>query len=273
MLTRVMLPTPPLRAYVHHYWVMKTERISAEMNIVPTGSMKWMFHRRTPLVVNGMVDNSNVASVCGQYMRSINVQTAQSTHLLFVFFRPYALKMIMGMPSDSFVEDNVSMDLLGMPGFHDLKCRVLDSPTDDEAIAIIEAFIMRRLYNNGDSVYLKPLIAACSAIDSDPTVSIERLSDIACLSERQFRRIFTEHVGMTPKQMIRTKRFFYATKMMQTLDESVFTTIVDDLGFTDHSHFNKEFRHFSGMSPTEYLAHLCEIKRTDFIRGYRAYHE
>ena len=65
MLTRVMLPTPPLRAYVHHYWVMKTERISAEMNIVPTGSMKWMFHRRTPLVVNGMVDNSNVHRCAG----------------------------------------------------------------------------------------------------------------------------------------------------------------------------------------------------------------
>ena len=55
--------------------------------------------------------------------------------------------------------------------------------------------------------------------------------------------------------------------------ESVLTTIVDDLGFTDHSHFNKEFRQFAGMSPTEYLAHLREIKRTDFIRGYRAYHE
>ena len=61
MLTKVMLPTPLLRAYVHHYWVMKTERISAEMNIVPTGSMKWMFHRRTPLVVNRVVDNSNEA--------------------------------------------------------------------------------------------------------------------------------------------------------------------------------------------------------------------
>lgn len=273
MLTRVILPTPPLRAFVHHYWVMKADRISAEMNIVPTGSMKWMFHRRIPLVVNGVVDNSNVASVCGQYYRSIHVHTASNTHLLFVFFRPYALKMIMGIPSDTFMEDNVSMDQLGVPDFHELKCRVLDSATDEEAIGIIESFIMRRLHDCSDNVYLKPLIAVCNAIDSNPAITLDCLSDIACLSERQFRRVFTEHVGMTPKQMIRTKRFFHATKMIQTLDESVFTTIVNDLGFTDHSHFNKEFRQFSGMSPTDYLAHIREIKRTDFIRGYRAYHE
>ncbi|MGN1245083.1 MAG: helix-turn-helix domain-containing protein [Muribaculaceae bacterium] len=274
MQSRVILPTPPLRAYVHHYWVMKADRISAEMNIVPTGSMKWMFHRSTPLVVNGVVDTTNVASVCGQYNRSIHVHTTASTHLLFVFFQPYAMKMITGIPSSNFEEDNVSMDLLGMPEFHDLKCRVLDSATDEEAIAIIENFIIQRIYINGnDSVYLKQLATVCDAIANDPTIGIDRLSDIACLSERQFRRIFTEHVGLTPKQMLRTKRFLQASRLIQTLDEKVFTSIVDDLGFTDHSHFNKEFRHFAGMSPTEYLAHLRDIQRTDFIRGYRAYHE
>ncbi len=273
MVTRMLLPTPPLRAFVHHYWVMQADRISTEMNIVPTGSMKWMFHRRTPLVVNGVVDNSNVASVCGQYNSCIHVHTAAATHLLFVFFRPYALKMIMGIPSDVFFEENVSMDLLGQPDFHDLKLRVLDSATDEDAIAIIEAFIMRQLHRCADSVYLKPLMAVCSAIDANPTVSTGRLSDIACLSERQFRRVFTEHVGITPKQMIRTKRFLHASRLMQMLDDGMLTAIVDDLGFTDHSHFNKEFRHFAGMSPSEYLAHLREIEHSNFLRGYRAYHE
>lgn len=273
MLTRVILPAPPLCAYVHHYWVMKSDRISLEMNIVPTGSMKWMFHRRDPLVVNGVADASCVASVCGQYSRSINVHTATSTHLLFVFFRPYALKVIMGVPSDKFLEDNVSMDCLGMGDFLDLKNRVLDSATDEEAIAIIERFVMRRLYLRDDNVHLKQLMAVCNEIDRNPIADIDRLADIACLSERQFRRIFTENVGISPKQMLRTKRFFLATKMMQSLIESGFTDIVADLGYTDHSHFNREFRQFAGMSPTEYLNHIREIRRTDFIRGYRAYHE
>ena len=273
MITRMLLPSPPLRAFVHHYWVMKTDRISIEMNIVPTGSMKWMFHRHSPLVVNGVIDNSKVASVCGQYTRSIHVHTSLSTHLLFVFFQPYAMKMITGISSNHFEEDNVSMDLLEIPGFHELKCRVLDSATDEGAIAIIEAFIARCLHANDDDTYLKPLIAVSNAIDNDPTIELNRLSDIACLSERQFRRIYTENVGITPKQMIRTKRFLRATKLIQSLNENAFTSIVDGLGFTDHSHFNKEFHHFAGMSPTEYLAHLREIESHNFMQGYQAYHK
>lgn len=82
MQTAVLLPDPSLRGYIHHYWVMKADRISVEMNILPTGLMKWMFHRRDPLMVNGTLDYDKVATVCGQYRHSINVQTSENTHML-----------------------------------------------------------------------------------------------------------------------------------------------------------------------------------------------
>ena len=51
------------------------------------------------------------------------------------------------------------------------------------------------------------------------------------------------------------------------------TQLIYQLGFTDHSHLNKEFRSFAGMSPTDYFNHVKDIKRHDLIRGYKAYHE
>lgn len=56
MQTAVLLPDPSLMGYIHHYWVMKADRISVEMNILPTGLMKWMIHRRDPFMVNGTLD-------------------------------------------------------------------------------------------------------------------------------------------------------------------------------------------------------------------------
>ena len=50
------------------------------------------------------------------------------------------------------------------------------------------------------------------------------------------------------------------------------TDIVADLGYTDHSHLNKELRYFAGMTPTQYMHHLLEIKESNFIKGYFAYH-
>lgn len=271
--TKLILPSAHLRSLVHHYWVMKADRISMEMNIIPTGCMKWMFHRGVPFVVNGIDNASHVATICGQYNRGVFVRTKNYSDLIFVFFRPYALKAILGIPCDLFMEDNIDMDSVSIPEMHDLKRMVLDAPDNATAIGIIEKFISRRLADCYDALTLKRMTAVCDIIDSNPNVGVSALSDAACLSERQFRRIFIENVGMTPKQMIRTKRMYYATKLIQNLDECDLSDIVDRLGFTDHSHFNKEFKIFAGMSPTNYLAHIKAIKSSNFLGGYKAYHE
>lgn len=44
------------------------------------------------------------------------------------------------------------------------------------------------------------------------------------------------------------------------------------MGYTDHSHFNKDFREFAGMSPTEYLQHVRRLNDDKVLEGYRTYH-
>lgn len=97
---------------------------------------------------------------------------------------------IMGIPSDRFLEDNVSMDQLSMPDFHELKMRVLDSATDREAISIIETFIKHRLYNHDTDIYLKPLQRVCQEIALHPDINMDRLSDIAAVPQRLNMSIF-----------------------------------------------------------------------------------
>ena len=244
-----------------------------EMTIMPTGCMKWMFHREKPFAVNGIYEASNVASVCGQYHAAANVSTFEHADLLFVFFHPYALKIIMGMPCNMFSSTNVDMDDLGIPEFKLLKRMVLDAKTDDGAIAIIENFITQRLALNNDFETIKRMMAVCSEIEHHPSSSIDMLADRACLGERQFRRFFEEYVGMTPKMMIRTRRCLQACRSIQSLQITDFKDIVYRLGFTDHSHLNKEFKAFAGMSPSEYMEHIRHIQQENFLRGYRAYHK
>lgn len=273
MLSRIILPSEQLASFVHHYWVMRFDGHPMEMSIMPTGCMKWMFHRGTPFAVNGIVDSSNVASVCGQYHSAANVSTFEHTDLIFVFFHPYALKTIMGMPCSMFAGANVDMDDLGIPEFKLLKNMVLDADTDDRAIAIIEDFITQRLARSNDLLTIKRMMSVCEEIDHHPNSSVDMLADKACLGERQFRRFFEENVGISPKLMIRTKRCLQACRTIQSLQITDFKDIVNRLGFTDHSHLNKEFKAFAGMSPSQYQQHIRHIQQENFLRGYRAYHK
>lgn len=273
MLSRIILPSDHLMPFVHHYWIMKYDGHTLDMSIMPTGCMKWMFHRGTPFAVNGNFDAGNVASVCGQYTSAANVTTYEHTDLIFVFFHPYAMKIITGMPCNMFTTANIDMDDLGIPDFKALKRAVLESEDNDNAITIIEEFITKRLAENTDINMIKRLMAVCSEMERHPSSSVDSLADRACLGERQFRRVFEEYVGMSPKMMIRTKRCLQACRAIQSLEINDFKDIVYSLGFTDHSHLNKEFRTFAGMSPTDYLEHIKRIKQENFLKGYRAYHK
>ena len=271
--SRLLLPSVPLRPFIHHYWVMRADAFPHEMSVMPRGCSKWIFHRMEPFVVNGVEERGNIATVCGQYHTAARISASHPISLIFVVFQPYAMKMVMGgMPCSLFYANNVDMDSLGMAEFKDLKRRVTEATDDDGAIALIEDFVVRQLSRSPDSAHLPRLQHVSRAIEEHPMLSPAELADMACLSERQFRRVFEDHVGMSPKRMLKVTRFLRAARSIQNLRGHDFTDIVYGMGYTDHSHFNKDFREFAGMSPTEYLQHVRRLEEDRVLEGYRTYH-
>lgn len=271
MQSQILWPSEVLRPFVHHYWVMQADAtLCMELKIMPMGCMKWMFHRGIPFAINGVFNRS--ASICGQYASAACVGMHGHTDLLFVFFQPYAMKMITGIPSEHFNESSVGMDELEMPEFHELKQQVLEAADNQTAIRCIEQFILHQLHRRDDVTYLKQFITLAQAVELHPDLSLSGLADSACLSERQLRRVFSEYIGLSPKQMLRIRRCLTASRMMQQVEVTDLADIIYQLGFTDHSHLYKEFKLFAGLSPTDYLGHLQQIRSEHLLAGYRAYH-
>lgn len=271
--SQILLPSEPLRPFVHHYWIMRADRNSIAMNILPTGCTKWMFHWAKPFCINGFQDINNRASLCGQYQTAAQVVMQGEADLLFVFFRPYAMKMITGIPCDLFANSNIALDDLGIPEFKWLKQQILETTNQLTAIRLIEEFIIRQLTRRSDDVHLKQFMEVCHTIELYPNASLSYLAEKACLSERQLRRLFLNYIGMPPKHLMRIQRCLVASQSILQTSERDFSSLIYQLGFTDHSHFYKEFKLFAGMSPSNFLDHISNIRGNDLIRGYQAYHK
>lgn len=270
--TEVIFPSIPLRPYIQHYWVLKTVRTGMSSIILPVGCLKWMFHRKRPFDVNGKVGSGMKASIVGIYDKAIQIDSSEDVEMLTVFFQPYAAKIIMNIPSQEFFNDNVDLDSLGNAAFKELKARVLDADTTDECIDMIEEFLLRQITQNQASPYLLPLTKSFELLTSNPEARIEHLANAACLGERQFRRIFTDHVGVSPKQLQRTQRFHLATNDIIRTNGGNIEDIVIKYGYTDYSHFNKDFHDIAGLSPTEYQTFMSKIKRNGTMPAFRSYH-
>jgi AraC-like DNA-binding protein len=83
--------------------------------------------------------------------------------------------------------------------------------------------------------------------------TIEKLSEVACLSLSALERRFKKHLAKTPKQFINEVRLENARKQLIETNKPI-SQIGDDTGFSDHSYFSKQFRLFFGELPSDYRA-------------------
>lgn len=269
----VILPSPALRPYVHHYWLLKSCDTPMSQLILPVSCLKWIFHRKQPFDVNGVPALRMQAAVVGLYEKAVRVGSAEEVEMITVFFQPYAARMVMDIPLHAFANASHDLEQLEDRELRVLKARVLEALTLADAIARIEEFIVRRLVRTQDSPYFQPLVKVFGQMRDRAEVRIDELAATACLSERQFRRVFKEQVGTSPKQLLRLQRFRQATNLLLQSGGRQFDTLLYQYGFTDHSHFNHEFHEIAGMCPTEYLRYLEQVSREGILPAYRSYHK
>ncbi len=76
------------------------------------------------------------------------------------------------------------------------------------------------------------------------------------LSSRQIQRKVKELTGITPKSIERISRFYDTLKIIKSNENNVdFKNIAIESNFYDQSSFIKEFKFFTGVTPTIFLLH------------------
>jgi AraC-like DNA-binding protein len=89
---------------------------------------------------------------------------------------------------------------------------------------------------------------------------IEELADYCHTSVRQLERRFQRAIGASPKRFARTLRFEQAQRRLMFEPDSDLTRLAHDCGYFDQAHFIKEFRAFTGNTPSEYAQQMRRMQ-------------
>lgn len=147
---------------------------------------------------------------------------------------------------------------------------LIDSMSNAEMVeavvrAIIEGVIERfHLYKEMDDTQLEKMDEVYKHISQleQLDVSINSLAQSISMNKFSFIRKYARLYGLTPHADIVNRRVQRAVLLLETdLD---LASIAQDCGFTDQSHFNKQFKLYSGFSPGAYRTHLLtEFREKD----------
>lgn len=86
-------------------------------------------------------------------------------------------------------------------------------------------------------------------------ISLEEISEQANMSEPAFCRYFKKVTGKTFTRFVNDYRLVHASKLLAEKQISI-TEVCFESGFFNYSHFTKQFKQFSGKSPSEYRSSL-----------------
>ncbi len=234
-----------------NYWLLKTDGDSDVARTVPTGMMNLIFHRGQRLLSVHENTLHPRAFLSGQERTFADLQYDGQVDMISVVFRPVGVRAFFDLPMSLTAGLLLTAGDLEDKELSALENSLISTEDDRMSILLIEQFLFHRLMRLAGH-NLKRIETAIRLINSGEA-NVGALADAVCLSNKQFDRVFSEYVGLHPKEFSRTIRFQRALHKIETGPQISWAALAADCGYFDQSHMIRDFRVLSGYTPGEYL--------------------
>jgi AraC-like DNA-binding protein len=191
------------------------------------------------------------AKLLGAMSKSYAYEMKNKGYVFGVKFKPAGLCSYTPEPMSGFAE-RYSDPMKTFPALRSKVFKALNSVTRlDEAIAEIEHLLLMNMKPVTQKQHL-----ANAIVDHIKTASeiadVQQVAKHFEISVRALQRLFQQYVGLSPKWIIRKYRLHEVLNKIENHEQD-WLTLSFTLGYTDQSHFIRDFKDMIGMTPDAYL--------------------
>ncbi|MDE6354501.1 MAG: helix-turn-helix transcriptional regulator [Prevotella sp.] len=249
---KIILPREELRPYVRYYWMMESEEPFCILTF-PIGCPQIIFHRKSPLYIPELKSFQKTFTISGQVNFPAHIRSDGNLDMIVAVFYPHTVGMFIGTPPSAFYNQEISGYDIANRQLNDIAARIFDSLSGGESVDILERWLLTRI---NPTLNIRRIDCSIGELMRTPSVSVNVLSDNACLSRKQYERVFRDQVGMNPKEYARVVRFQKAMWMQQCGSRD-YAYIAHHCGYSDQSHLIRDFKAMSGHTPKSLLEHCA----------------
>ncbi len=265
MLYLTHIPGPPLNNFVELFWFYDgfPKRPHKKERLMPDGSVE--------LVINLNEDEARIYDrenlnkcerlpgtlVCGPHSGFFVIDTAEQDSVMGIHFKPGGAFPFFNAPVDELHNLHVSLEDLWGPEAGLLRERLLEAPTPENKFQELEASLLAQAWKPLES-HRAVGVALGLFRNIHTAPAIADVADQIGISSRRFIQLFSNEVGLTPKLFCRVRRFQQVLKTIHAGAEVDWIDLAASCGYFDQVHFIHDFKAFSGINPTTYLAQKTE---------------
>ena len=189
-----------------------------------------------------------VAIVSGAYARCFVIDTREHASTLGVHFQPGGARPFFGLPARALANTHVDLEALWGGAARLLREQLCAAQTPDQRFDILEAALGRQLSRFRPHSALDLVLRRLGA-----GAGVAEIAGQLALSHRRLIELFADDVGMTPKLYARVLRFQRSIEGSSN-GSPPWAEVAALAGYSDQSHLIRDWRAFSGLSPSEWAS-------------------
>jgi AraC-like DNA-binding protein len=254
MRDKVFYPSAVLSRYVKYYWTCAHDRDDFEL-MYPTGCIELCIditggdtirHRNNRSMTVPRVE------VLGHWNIPTTATIKKGNTCLITRFHPFAGSLFFPGQLSEFINESIDLfDILSKESI-EFYNRLMEQPLLEQKVKVLENFLTARLTRaRQDQDKIRLMEGLCRAVGrNNESFDLSRLAAEFNLSERYIQKLFLNYVGITPKSFFSVQRFNKSLGLVRKANTSL-TNIAYECGYYDQAHFIKEFKSYTGLTPSQ----------------------
>jgi AraC-like DNA-binding protein len=187
------------------------------------------------------------AFVAGPGLASHVIRIDPPHSALTVHFRPAGALAFFGCPLGELENAFVGLTELWGAGAGLLREQLSQTLAPAARVVLLEKFLLNRLRRPNPRPWLTSVLRLA---ELEPSMRVSEARGATGLPPKRFNAQFRSDVGLAPKAYFRVRRLQAAMRALNSANQVA--SVAADLGYFDQAHFVREFRSFTGMTPTQY---------------------
>ncbi|OJW57714.1 MAG: hypothetical protein BGO55_09160 [Sphingobacteriales bacterium 50-39] len=255
-------PSEILKPYIRHYYLFHSTSDSPFVDTVfPSGDMEMIFN----LGEGAWWANNKLnppIELWGQITSPLTIRSTGRHTMLGIRFFPHSAAYFL-KEDISGLNDQVRDlgDMLGHP-VKQLHTRLLMTSDISKKIALLESFLIHTLTKaEKRSVGIDKAGHILKTMMQDPSeLKINAIAARHGITSRYLNKLIQQHTGLTPISFHKIRRFQFSLKLIGRKNQPL-TAIAYDCGYFDQAHFIKDFKSFTGLTPSAYLKNISPVNQ------------
>jgi AraC-like DNA-binding protein len=253
------VPAPPLDRFIDDIYCLTGVPRHRRMNIPPMPSAHLFINLGEPARLwdsDPSVPPALLADgwFMGVWTRRFLVEYPARVQLVGVHFKPWGLSPFVDVPATELRDRWVPVDAVWQRSVDRIRNQVGVLASATEMLRAVEAELRSR-FAESPSHGLNLVQHTGGRLETfHGAVPVGALADAAGVSGNHLATLFKSHVGVTPKRVARIYRFARLILSVDALRPVDWSDLAQTAGYFDRAHFSREFKDFTGHTPTEYLA-------------------